>query len=83
MRYAFYAIYTLSTIGICLSVVYDNFALAAFCFIACIIGVIKEVEMDRGTWPVVGSDDYKKIVDKLQDAIIEGKAKHYENRTRK
>lgn len=79
MKYAVYAIYTLSGIGICLAVLCKSVVLAVFCFLACILGIIQEAQLNRGKWPVIGSPEYTKIVDDIENVICKSKEKFHEN----
>ena len=43
--------------------------------IMAVLGVVAEADYFRPRWPVKGTKDYQDLVHKIQDSIIEGKAK--------
>jgi hypothetical protein len=49
--------------------------LIPFSMIMAVLGVVAEDDYFSPRWPVKGTKDYQDLVHKIQDSIIEGKAK--------
>lgn len=79
MKYCYYAVYGLGTIGVVLSVLYGSYVLGVFSVCAILVAVIDEAKMFASPWPVKGTEDYAKIVHGMQEAIAKGKEKHHKN----
>lgn len=76
-QFGFYLLYVLCTVGMILGIIYNQPIMIPFCMIMAVFGVAGETDYFRPKWPIQGSDDYKKMVDKFRDAISEGRDKGY------
>lgn len=75
VQFLFYLLYVLCAVGMALGMIYNQPVMFPFCMIMAVFGVVGEVEYFRPKWPIEGSDDYKKLVDKFRNSISEGRDK--------
>lgn len=75
MKYCYYAVYGIGTIGVMLSVLTGSFVLAIFCVCAIMVALFDEAREFAPKWPVKGTKDYDDMVHRMHEAIIKGKNK--------
>ena len=79
MKYLFYSLYALTTLGVCTSALFGHLTVMYLCIAVAILTVYAECLQFRGKWPEKGTKDYEKIVEKMEDAIRKGKERHAEH----
>ena len=75
VQWLFYLLYLLCTAGMFFGVLFGTPVLIPFSMIMAVLGVVAEADYFRPKWPVKGTKDYQDLVHRIQDSIIEGKAK--------
>jgi len=75
VQWLFYLLYLLCTVGMFLGFLFNTPVMIPFSMIMAVLGVVAEADYFRPRWPVKGTKDYQDLVHKIQDSIIEGKAK--------
>lgn len=78
MKYLFYSLYALTTIGVCLSGIFSQPVLMYLCMAVAILTVYAECLHFRPKWPEKGTENYTKIVHGMEEAIARGKEKYAE-----
>jgi len=76
-QFGFYLLYVICTVGMFFGIFWNQPIMIPFCMFMAVIGVVAEADYFRPKWPIEGSDDYKKMVDKFRGAISEGRDKGF------
>lgn len=75
VQFLFYLLYILCAVAMFFGVLFNTPILIPFSMIMAVLGVVGECDYFRPKFPIVGSKEYKELVHRIHDGIIEGKAK--------